>query len=170
MYVCVHAHQRNAHDFYSYVYARMHTKTYTRTLHVLTCMYMHANTGTERHTNVLHVWSFVQKDGTCRQYAVYTYTYISYMHAYPWNRMTHEDFARMARGDADSTRPKTRQRLQMAMDKSRTIAALESQNSSNMFGSRLTNTFSNGDEVSLAAIRNRMLQQRLSMGPRSVLP
>lgn len=34
-------------------------------------------------------------------------------------RITHEDFARMARGDAETARPKTRQRLQEALDKAK---------------------------------------------------
>lgn len=73
----------------------------------------------------------------------------------------------MARGDADSTRPKTRQRLQMAIDKSRTISEGHNNAGSNLFGNRLTNSYG-GEEASLNAIRNRMLQQRLAMGPRCV--
>lgn len=72
-------------------------------------------------------------------------------------RMTHEDFARMARGESDSTRPQTRQRLQFALDKSRSLSesALPTTPKSRM-----------GEDNSLMAVRNRMMQQRIAMGPR----
>lgn len=79
------------------------------------------------------------------------------------NRVTHEDFARMARGDSDSTRPKTRQRLQLAMEKSKAISEGQSAGGSN--ASRMANSYG-GEEASLIAVRNRMLQQRLAIGPR----
>lgn len=79
------------------------------------------------------------------------------------DRVTHEDFARMARGDSDSTRPKTRQRLQLAMEKSKAISEGQSAGGSN--ASRMANSYG-GEEASLIAVRNRMLQQRLAIGPR----
>lgn len=73
-------------------------------------------------------------------------------------RMTHEDFARMARGDSDSIRPKTRQRVQLAMDKNKSLS-----------DSSLPTTPKRslgGEDNSLVAVRNRMIQQRIAMGPR----
>jgi len=74
-------------------------------------------------------------------------------------RMTHEDFARMARG-ADAERPKTRQRLQEAMAKTRAWAG-----DSGEISDKLHSTFPQ-DEASLSALRTKMLQQRMAMGPR----
>jgi serine/threonine protein phosphatase PrpC len=76
-------------------------------------------------------------------------------------RMTHEDFARMARGANEADRPKTRQRLQDAL--------LKTRKSSNLDGSdaldKLHSTYPQ-EELSLAALRTKMMQQRMALGPR----
>jgi len=85
-------------------------------------------------------------------------------------RITHEDFARMARGDAETARPKTRQRLQEALDKAKAFDGVG-------FGGGGQGGIANGvgamhrsfpqpEDTSFAAIRNRMIQQRMSLGSR----
>lgn len=83
-------------------------------------------------------------------------------------RITHEDFARMARGDAESVRPKTRQRLSEALEKARSLDGL----GFDANGPTVPNmppqhrTFPQPEDTSFAAIRNRMIQQRMSLGSR----
>ena len=85
-------------------------------------------------------------------------------------RITHEDFARMARGDAETARPKTRQRLQEALEKAKAFDGVG-------FGGGGQGGIANGvgamhrsfpqpEDTSFAAIRNRMIQQRMSLGSR----
>lgn len=75
-------------------------------------------------------------------------------------RMTHEDFARMARGANESDRPKTRQRLQDALQKTRSSIL---DNSDGV--DKLHSTYPQ-EELSLAALRTKMMQQRMALGPR----
>lgn len=83
-------------------------------------------------------------------------------------RITHEDFARMARGDADTARPKTRQRLQEALEKAKAFDGVGF--SGNGGGGAMPNamhrSFPQPEDTSFAAIRNRMIQQRMSLGSR----
>ena len=76
-------------------------------------------------------------------------------------RITHEDFARMARGEGDA-RPKTRQRLQHALEKSRSFGGDANGNGI----SPLHWSISGHGEESFTAVRNRMLQQRMALGSR----
>jgi serine/threonine protein phosphatase PrpC len=77
-------------------------------------------------------------------------------------RMTHEDFARLARGSSEADRPRTRQRLQDALQKARTHAI---DGADKEVTDKLHSTFPQ-EELSLAALRSKMMQQRLAMGPR----
>lgn len=85
-------------------------------------------------------------------------------------RITHEDFARMARGDSESARPKTRQRLQEALEKAKALdgVGFEGGASSRMPNgvNAMHRSFPQPEDTSFAAIRNRMIQQRMSLGSR----
>ena len=77
-------------------------------------------------------------------------------------RMTHEDFARMARGANEADRPKTRQRLQDALQKTRSSLA---DGADREALDKLHSTYPQ-EELSLAALRTKMMQQRMALGPR----
>jgi len=80
-------------------------------------------------------------------------------------RITHEDFVRMARGDGESTRPKTKQRLQDALEKARSFSEQHGDSGDGHMVHRHSIPGVASD-ASFAAIRNQMLQQRMAMGPR----
>jgi serine/threonine protein phosphatase PrpC len=77
-------------------------------------------------------------------------------------RMTHDDFARLARGANEADRPKTRQRVQEALQKARG-SLLEGADRDAL--DKLHSTYPQ-EELSLAALRTKMMQQRLALGPR----
>mmetsp|Transcript_10293 Transcript_10293/g.14772 ORF Transcript_10293/g.14772 Transcript_10293/m.14772 type:complete len:559 (-) Transcript_10293:124-1800(-) len=84
-------------------------------------------------------------------------------------RITHEDFARMARGDAETARPKTRQRLQEALDKAKAFDGIGVGGGGSGQGgiaNAMHRSFPQPEDTSFAAIRNRMIQQRMSLGSR----
>lgn len=84
-------------------------------------------------------------------------------------RITHEDFARMARGDAETARPKTRQRLQEALDKAKAFDGIGFGGGGGGQGgiaNAMHRSFPQPEDTSFAAIRNRMIQQRMSLGSR----
>jgi serine/threonine protein phosphatase PrpC len=87
-------------------------------------------------------------------------------------RITHEDFARMARGDAETARPKTRQRLQEALEKAKAFDGVGFGGGGGGQGGiangvgAMHRSFPQPEDTSFAAIRNRMIQQRMSLGSR----
>lgn len=80
-------------------------------------------------------------------------------------RITHEDFARMARGEGEA-RPKTRQRLQHALEKSRSFSGDLNLSNGNGVAPMHRSFPAHGEDNSFAAVRNRMLQQRMALGSR----
>jgi serine/threonine protein phosphatase PrpC len=86
-------------------------------------------------------------------------------------RITHEDFARMARGDAETARPKTRQRLQEALEKAKAFDGVGFGGGGGQGGiangvGAMHRSFPQPEDTSFAAIRNRMIQQRMTLGSR----
>mmetsp|Transcript_37783 Transcript_37783/g.119361 ORF Transcript_37783/g.119361 Transcript_37783/m.119361 type:complete len:285 (+) Transcript_37783:49-903(+) len=82
-------------------------------------------------------------------------------------RMTHDDFARMARGESESSRPKTRQRLHDAIERAKTWSSMSTSNDRPTVLNHMHRSFpSNSLDNSFESVRNKMLQQRLSLGNR----
>lgn len=77
----------------------------------------------------------------------------------------------MARGDAESARPKTRQRLQEALDKAKSFDGVGLGGGGGMpngVSNAMHRSFPQPEDTSFAAIRNRMIQHRMSLGSRCV--
>lgn len=69
----------------------------------------------------------------------------------------------MARGANEADRPKTRQRLQDALQKTRSSSILDGGDRDAL--DKLHSTYPQ-EELSLAALRTKMMQQRMALGPR----